>query len=88
MNITITISEKTEQNIRKKAIENGKAIETFVEEFVENGFANGKGEKRKRNHNLLAFAGLFNSGKSDTSERMHELLRAEDFDPAEGFSIK
>jgi len=88
MNITITVSERTVQAIREKAEENGKEIEAFVEEFVENSFANGNGEKRERNHNLLAFAGMFSSGKTDTSERMQELLNEEDFDPAEGFGIR
>ena len=63
MDITIRVSEKTEQNIREKAEENGKEIEAFVEEFVENSFATGNGEKRERKHNLLAFAGMFSSGK-------------------------
>lgn len=88
MDITIKVSEKTEQNIREKAEENGKEIEAFVEEFVENSFAKGNGEKRERKHNLLAFAGMFSSGKTDTSERMPELLHEEDFNPAEGFSIR
>jgi len=88
MDITITISEKAEQIIREKAEENGKDIADFVGEFIEESFTNGTGEKRERKHNLLKFAGMFSSGKTDTSERMHELLYAEDFDPAEGFSIR
>ncbi len=88
MNITITISEKTEQIIREKAEQNGKDIAEFVGEFVEENFAVENGGKPERKHNLLKFAGMFSSGKTDTSERMRELLYAEDFDPAEGFSIK
>ena len=88
MDITINVSDKAEQNIREKAEESGKRIETVVEEFVENNFANGDRETGKREHNLLAFAGMFSSGKTDISERMHEILYSEDFDPAEGFSIK
>ncbi len=34
MDIMITVSEKTEQNIREKAEENGKEIAAFVEEIV------------------------------------------------------
>ena len=88
MDITISVSEKAVENIRVKAEENGKAVDDFIEEFVEENFANGKGEKPERKHNLLAFAGMFNSGKTDTSERMHELLDEADLDPAEGFSIR
>ncbi len=88
MDITITVSEKTEQNLREKAEENGKGIAAFVKEFVENSFANGNGEKRERKHNLLAFAGIFSSGKTDTSEKVQEMLSEKDFDPAEGFSIR
>lgn len=87
MDITITISEKTEQNIREKAQEKGTDIVDFVEDFVEKSFEAGSdSEVPKRKHNLLAFAGMFRSGRTDTSERMHELLYEEDFDPAQGFN--
>lgn len=88
MEITITVSEKTAEIIQHKAEENGKNVAELVGEFVEEKFAVTNGEKRERKHNLLKFAGMFSSGKTDTSERMHELLYEEDFDPAEGFSIK
>lgn len=87
MDITISISEKVEQNIRKKAQETGKPVDAFIEEFVEKNFTSENGEK-ERKHNLLAFAGMFSSEKTDTSERMRELLYEEDFNPAEGFSTK
>lgn len=86
MDITISVSDKAVENIRTKA--KGKAVEEFVEEFVEDSFANGNGDSRPRKHNLLKFAGMFQSNKTDTSERMHELLYEADLDPAEGFSIK
>lgn len=87
MDITISVSEKAVENIRTKA--NGKAVEEFVEEFVEESFAtNGNGDSKPRKHNLLKFAGMFRSDRTDTSERMHELLYEADLDPAEGFSIK
>ncbi len=86
MDITISISERAEQTIREQADENGKNLEDFVEDFVENTFAaNSRPESR---HNLLAFAGMFSSGRTDTSERMSEILKETDFDPAEGFSIR
>lgn len=86
MDITITISEKIEQNIREKAEENGKNIEEFVEEFVEKSFDEENGDSKERKHNLLEFAGKYSSGKTDTSERMKEILYETNFDPAEGFS--
>ncbi len=88
MDITISVSEKTEQIIREKAGENGKDVAEFVGEFVEENFARANGEEKERKHNLLNFAGMFSSGKTDTSERMRKLLYEEDFDPAEGFSIR
>ena len=100
MEITITISERAERKIREQAESNGKDVSEFIGEFVEERFANGNGNltkesktentegEKKRKHNLLKFAGMFSSGKTDTSERMHEILYSEDFDPAEGFSIK
>jgi predicted Ser/Thr protein kinase len=88
MEITITISDKTAELIQHKAEENGKDLAEFVGEFVEENFTNENGEKRERKHNLLQFAGKFSSGKTDTSERMHEILYSEDFNPAEGFSVK
>lgn len=88
MDITISVSDKAVENIRVRAEENGKAVNDFIEEFVEENFANGTDEKPERKHNLLAFAGMFNSGKTDTSERMQELLYEADLDPAEGFSIR
>ena len=86
MDITITISEKVEQNIREKAEERGKAVEEFVEEFVEKSFEGDDQNSHQRKHNLLAFAGKYSSGKTDTSERMKEILYETDFDPVEGFS--
>ncbi len=88
MDITISVSEKTEQIIREKAEENGKEVSDFVGNFVEESFTAENGGTKERRHNLLKFAGMFSSGKTDTAERMRELLYAEDFDPAEGFSIR
>ena len=88
MEITISVSDKTAEIIQHKAKENGKGVDEFLGEFVEENFINENGEKCERQHNLLKFAGMFASGKTDTSERMHEILYSENFDPAEGFNVK
>ncbi len=95
MELTITVSEKTEKIIREKAEKNGKGVSDFagdlLEEKVKEEFPEiiaDESVKNNKPHPLLKFAGMFSSGKTDTSERMHELLYEEDFDPAEGFSIK
>lgn len=94
MEITITVSEK----ICELAKQNGKEVSEFVQQVIEEKLfetktteaeTDGDVEKaKKRKHNLLKFAGMFSSGKTDTSEKMSELLYEEDFDPKEGFSIK
>ncbi len=96
MDITITVSEKTEQIIRGKAEKNGKGVAEFVGEFVEDNFAdqekNGREQKTSSENQperkFMRMQGMFSSGKTDTSERMRELLYEEDFNPAEGFSIR
>ena len=96
MDIMITVSEKTAALIQYKAQKNGKKVNEFVGEFVEENFADekiNKGEEMNSSENLperkfMRMQGMFSSGKTDTSERMHELLYEEEFDPAEGFSIR
>lgn len=104
MEITISVSERAEQKIREQAASNGKDVSEFVGEFVEENFANGNanqsnGQKQDINNQkdeekddyenpFEPFLGMFSSGKTDTSERMHEILYSEDFDSAEGFSIR
>lgn len=101
--IEINVSEKTMQSLTELAAENGQSVSDFVGEYVEKEFSNGNSsngtskngqkpiesaaEENKENP-LMKFCGMFSSGKTDTSERMSELLREEDFDPAEGFSIR
>ncbi len=96
MDITITVSEKTVQAIREKAEKNGKGVAEFADEFVEDNFADQEKNEREQTtssenqaeRKFMRMQGMFSSGKTDTSERMHELLYEEDFDPAEGFSIR
>jgi len=91
MSITITISEKTERKIRKQAEKSGQDVEKIVsglveevwgERFPENGVEQ-NGENRS--HALFRMAGMFSSGKTDTSERMDEILYNANLDPAQGF---
>lgn len=90
MSITITVSEKTEEIIKDKAGAEGKNVTDFLGEFVESSFSiheeNGRnGNDKDKPHPLMRMAGMFSSGVTDTSERMHEILYSENFDPAQGF---
>jgi len=91
MDITITVSEKTEQIIQEKAKENGKEVAEFaaslLEEKVKEDFPATVEDENYENP-FTPFIGMFSSGKTDTSERMREILYSEDFDSAEGFSVK
>jgi hypothetical protein len=91
MDITITISGKTEEKLSELAKKNGKDVADvavgLLDEKIEEEFAEASGEEEYENP-FAPFTGMFSSGKTDTSERMEELLREADFDPAEGFSIK
>lgn len=91
MDITISVSEKTEQKIRRRAEKTGqnmdKVVSDLVEEvwddhFPENG---NRPEEEEYKNPFEPFLGMFSSGKTDTSERMHEILYSEDLDPAQGF---
>jgi hypothetical protein len=91
MSITITISEKTEKKIRKQAERSGQDVETIVSGLVEDvwdeRFPENGSERNGENgsHALFRMAGMFSSGKTDTAERMHEILYNADLDPAQGF---
>ncbi len=86
MNITISVSEKTERIIRERAKEKGKEIEGFVEEFVEESFADKHGgEIRERKHNLLTFAGMFSGGDGTVSQRYKQIL-LDEVDKVAGFT--
>ena len=95
MEITISISERAEQKIRKQAESNGKDIGEFIGEFVEENFENGKTSDYKADSSedlperrFMRMKGMFSSGKTDTARRMSELLKEENFDSKEGFSVK
>lgn len=96
MEITITVSDK----ISELAKQNGKEVSEFVEEVIEKTIAeNANGGSLKQNgqnislenppeRRYMRMKGMFSSGKTDTATRMSELLREEDFDSKEGFSVK
>ncbi|MBX7061576.1 MAG: hypothetical protein K1X52_07940 [Pyrinomonadaceae bacterium] len=91
MSITITVSKRTEQKIRNQAARSGQDVEKIVSGLVEDVWderfpepdADRTGDSRP--HGLFQMAGMFSSNRTDTSERMHEILYAEDLDPAQGF---
>lgn len=90
MDITVTISNETARIIEEKATEKKVEFSEFagglLQEKVVQEFS--CGEIFEGPHPLLKIAGMFSSGVSDTSERMHDILNFENFDPAEGFSIR
>jgi hypothetical protein len=94
MEITITVSEKTAEIIQHKAEENGKDVAEFAKNLLEEKVSEEfpetlENESDEEYENpFTPFIGMFSSGKTDTSERMHEILYSEDFDPAKGFSVK
>ncbi len=91
MSITITVSEKMKAKIERRAERTGQSVdkvlgdlveEVWDERFPENGI---DPSIDSSTHKLFRMAGMFNSEATDTSERVHELLYSEDFDPAQGF---
>ncbi len=97
MSITISISDKTEQKIRRQAAISGQDVDKVVGKLVEDVWddhfpeaeINGNRESNRVDDEyenpFAPFIGMFASGKTDTSERMHEILYSEDLDPAQGF---
>lgn len=89
MDITITISGKTEEKLSELAKNEGREISDIavglLDEKIEEDFL--KHEEHAENP-FEKITGMFSSGRTDTSERMSELLREADLDPAEGFSIR
>lgn len=60
----------------------GLVEEAWDEHFPESG---PKPVDKDKPHPLFRMAGMFSSGRTDTSERMSEILYAENLDPAQGF---
>lgn len=91
MTIKIKVSEKTEQKIRVQAAKTGQEVDevvgNLVEEVWDEHFPENAPdpENGKYKNPFEPFIGMFSSGKTDTSERMHEILYDEDLDPAQGF---
>ncbi len=77
MDMLIKISDAAFDNIRSKADQEGRPAEELVQDVVEHTFADGDDRPRAREHNLLAFAGMFSGGPGDTAERAPEILRSE-----------
>ncbi len=80
MDITISVSQKTEQIIQEKAKENGKDVAEFaanlLEEKVNEDFPEAVEEEKYENP-FAPFIGMFSSGKTDTSTRYKEILKKE-----------
>lgn len=89
MSITINVSKKTEQKIRKRAMTTGqhadKIVSDLVEEVWDDHFPENGATSPSKPHSLFEMSGMYRSGVSDTSERMQEILESEKFDPAQGF---
>ncbi|MGI8640646.1 MAG: hypothetical protein ACR2MG_11970 [Pyrinomonadaceae bacterium] len=80
MDITISVSKR----ICEFAERNGKDIVQFVEEILEEKEREFPKDIPDEPHPLLKFAGIFSSGKTDTSRRYKEILM-EDIDKRGGF---
>jgi hypothetical protein len=89
MSITITVSEKTEKKIRQHVAETGQDIDevvgSLVDEVWDEHFPKGGSTREQKPHSLFRLAGKYSSSRTDTSERMSEVLYSEDLDPAQGF---
>jgi len=84
MDITITVSDETEQIIQEKAKENGKDVAEYaanlLEEKVREEFPEtieSESENEEYENPFTPFIGMFSSGKTDTSTRYKEILREE-----------
>lgn len=98
--LEINVSTETEQVLKDLAAQTGQNVADYAGRIVENEISknqSGNGNNKKvENINqsitsekkYMRMKGMFSSNQTDTSERMSELLKEENFDPAEGFSIK
>ena len=92
MEITISVSEKTEKIIREKAAQNGKGISDFagnlLEEKIKDEFPEiieDDSVNEHKPHPLLKLAGMFASkGDGRTSENYKKIL-LEEVDKVQGF---
>ncbi|HEX8265121.1 MAG TPA: hypothetical protein VF596_06815 [Pyrinomonadaceae bacterium] len=94
--LEVTVSTEHEKQLQQLAAREGKDVGSFAAELLEekieeayrqNGNAE-KNEEMPKERRYMRMKGMFSSGRTDTSERLKELLREEDFDPTEGFSIR
>ena len=92
MEITISVSEKTEKIIREKAAQNGKGISDFagnlLEEKVKEDFPEiieDESVRENKPHPLLKFAGMFSGGSGNVSENYKQIL-LDEVDPIAGFT--
>jgi hypothetical protein len=79
MGITITLSEKADAIIRKHATERDQDVDELasdlLEETVSEKFPEYSDPDEQAPHPILRYAGMFSSGKPDTSTRHSEILR-------------
>ena len=91
MSITIFISEENEAKIRRLASETGQEVEKVVSDLLNEVIdqrlpsAEENANDKQFKNPFEPFIGMFSSGKTDTSERMSEILYSEELNPAQGF---
>ncbi|MCY7376450.1 MAG: hypothetical protein LH472_10820 [Pyrinomonadaceae bacterium] len=86
--MNVNVSEKIESKLKDLAIKNGKPVEDFaanlLEEKVKEDFPEIIEDKTEYENPFAPFIGMFASGKTDTSTRYKEILR-EEIDKRGGF---
>ena len=91
MSITISVSERMEQKIRRRAAKVGRnaneLVGRLVEEVWDERFPDNEsdGGGKKFENPFTPFIAMGASGKTDTSERMREILNSDNLDSAQGF---
>jgi hypothetical protein len=88
MDITITISGKVEEKLSELAERDGKNVSEVAVGLLEEKIEEEYSDSVEDENPFIPFIGMFSSGKTDTSERIQEILYEADLDPAEGFSGK
>jgi hypothetical protein len=76
MEITVTISEKSGRIIKEKADEKDMGLADFASDLLEDKVKEKFPDREvpEGPHPLLKMAGMFSSGKTDTSVRYKEIL--------------